>query len=212
MNLHTPVLQLPIAFSPPLPKICPIVRATAQVKPPVLLTAALIHEVRNPLTNINLAVEMLSSLVIGEEEKSYLDIILRSSNRINTLVTDLVIQQHSNVEKVEEYSLHHLLDEVKCSDLESERADMLIERGLYIQLAESADLRRGVLLILARVMDPVSKTTTSGSLSNFLDGTMCSPYKEAKSSVQKVNLILYIAEQILDNGVEGGYTEANQTW
>jgi hypothetical protein len=110
------------------------------------------------------------------------------------------------------HDMHHLLDEVKCSDLESERADMLIERGLYIQLAESADLRRGVLLILARAMDPVSKTTTLGSLSNFLDGTMCSPYKEAKYSAQKVNLILYIAEQILDNGVEGGYTKTNQTW
>jgi hypothetical protein len=110
------------------------------------------------------------------------------------------------------HDMHHLLDEVKCYDLDSERADMQIERGLHIQSAESADLRRGVLLILARAMNPVSKTTTLDSLSNSLDGTMCSPYKEAKYLAQKVNLILYIAEQILDNGVEGGYTEVDQRW
>ncbi len=79
--------------------------------PSVLFTAAHLHEVRNPLTNINMAVEALSSMITGEEEKIYFDIILRSSNRINTLVTDLIIQQLSTTDKIEEFSLHQLLDE-----------------------------------------------------------------------------------------------------
>lgn len=45
------------------------------------------------------------------------------------------------------HDMRHLLDEVKCYDLDSERAEMLIERGLYIQSIESADLEKGVLLI-----------------------------------------------------------------
>jgi signal transduction histidine kinase len=79
--------------------------------PAVLFTAAHLHEVRNPLTNINMAVEALSSMSHGEEEKIYFDIILRSSNRINSLVTDLIIQQLSTTDKIEEFSLHQLLDE-----------------------------------------------------------------------------------------------------
>ncbi len=81
----------------------------------VLFTAAHLHEIRNPLTNINMAVEMLSSIISGEDEKSCLDIILRSSNRINALITHLIIQQHSRIDKVEEFSLHQLLDEALTS-------------------------------------------------------------------------------------------------
>lgn len=102
-------------FTPHMPKP-PFVAVNATDRDPsVLFTVALIHEVRNPLTNINMAVEMLSSMVSGEEEKEYLDIILRSSNRINSIVTDLVIQQHSRIDMVEAYSLHQLLDEALTS-------------------------------------------------------------------------------------------------
>jgi hypothetical protein len=109
------------------------------------------------------------------------------------------------------HNMRHLLDEVKCYDLDSERVEMWIERGLYIRSIKSADLRRGVLLILARAMEPVSKTTTLGSLTTFLDAAIRSPYKEVRYSAQDVNLILYTAEQVLDNGVERGYTEVIQT-
>ncbi|MBC8034632.1 MAG: CHASE3 domain-containing protein [Chitinophagaceae bacterium] len=49
------------------------------------------HEVRNPLTNINLAIEQIKSDVKGEESLDILfDMVTRNSNRINQLITDLL--------------------------------------------------------------------------------------------------------------------------
>ncbi len=50
----------------------------------------LAHEVRNPLTNIDLAMEYLLAGVKDEEHKTYMDIIMRSSMRINELVNELI--------------------------------------------------------------------------------------------------------------------------
>jgi signal transduction histidine kinase len=72
---------------------------------------ALVHEVRNPLTNINLAIEMLGSAIQDNQLKIYLDIITRSSIRINSLICDLLKHQENEVQ-VEKHSIHQLLDEV----------------------------------------------------------------------------------------------------
>jgi PAS domain S-box-containing protein len=51
---------------------------------------SLIHEIRNPLTNINLAVEQLEDEIKSDELKPNLEIIKRNSNRINVLVTEMM--------------------------------------------------------------------------------------------------------------------------
>lgn len=76
------------------------------------LAAALTHEVRNPLTNINLAVEMLQHLGTSDLQKEYLDIIMRASGRINGLVTELAGKQQAEQVKVQMYSVHQVLEEV----------------------------------------------------------------------------------------------------
>ncbi len=74
--------------------------------------SALAHEVRNPLTNINLAVEMLKSTLKGDDQQIYLDIIMRGSDRINALVTDLLVSCQDDDQQPETHSFHLLLDEV----------------------------------------------------------------------------------------------------
>jgi signal transduction histidine kinase len=54
------------------------------------IARTLAHEVRNPLTNINLSVEQLEELLNEENYTIYLDIIKRNSKRINDLVTELL--------------------------------------------------------------------------------------------------------------------------
>jgi len=76
------------------------------------LIPELAHEIRNPLTNINLAVQMLQSLVSGDDQKLYLDIILRGSSRINDMVTDLLIPVRDDEMLPGKSSIHQLLDEV----------------------------------------------------------------------------------------------------
>jgi signal transduction histidine kinase len=56
----------------------------------VYLPSALAEEVRNPLTSINLAIDMLTSTSLGTDQKMYIDIIKRASIRINGLVTELI--------------------------------------------------------------------------------------------------------------------------
>ncbi len=57
-------------------------------------TRALVHEVRNPLTNINLSVEQIESENENEELVPYLEIIKRNSGRIGTLATELLLMSN----------------------------------------------------------------------------------------------------------------------
>jgi signal transduction histidine kinase len=52
--------------------------------------ALLAREVRNPLTCIDLSIDMLKSSVTDTERKVYMEIITRSSKRINQLIKDLL--------------------------------------------------------------------------------------------------------------------------
>jgi len=54
------------------------------------LVRTLAHEVRNPLTNINLSVEQMESDVEDEDLRMYLGIIHRNSGRINDLISELL--------------------------------------------------------------------------------------------------------------------------
>ena len=59
-------------------------------KPRVYHTSTLAQEVRNPLTNINLAIDMLTSTFLGTDQKIYVDIIKQASIRINGLIAELL--------------------------------------------------------------------------------------------------------------------------
>lgn len=91
---------------------------TPRVKPgiakdqPSQFVSALAHEIRNPLANINLSVGILQSAIKDDELKSYLDIIIRSSIRINHLINDLLQYQEADEMLAEKHSVHQLLDEV----------------------------------------------------------------------------------------------------
>jgi signal transduction histidine kinase len=76
------------------------------------LLPALAHEVRNPLSTINLAVEMLNLGTLDEEQRQFLDIILRGSRRITELINKLLVSSQQNQTTSELYSLHQLLDDV----------------------------------------------------------------------------------------------------
>lgn len=54
------------------------------------LVRTLAHEVRNPLNNINMSVEQLTTEPAEEEVNFYLDIIQRNSKRIGDLITELL--------------------------------------------------------------------------------------------------------------------------
>lgn len=72
------------------------------------------HEVRNPLTNINLAVEQLQSELNGTKAEStdlLLAMISRNSTRINLLITDLLNSTKFTDLVYQRVSVNQLLDE-----------------------------------------------------------------------------------------------------
>ena len=71
---------------------------------------ALVHELRNPLTNIKLSVELLESSSTDDNWKTFLDIIRRSTVRISDLINDLLKNKQDETE-IEGHSIHQLLDE-----------------------------------------------------------------------------------------------------
>ncbi len=68
----------------------------------------LAHEVRNPLTNINLAVEGISADNSNEDLLPYIDIIVRNSKRINSIVTELLNSTKPNVPEYADVDIEEL--------------------------------------------------------------------------------------------------------
>ena len=77
-----------------------------------IILPALAHEVRNPLSTINLAVEMLNLGTLDEEQRQFLDIIERGSKRITELINRFLESARPEEATFELYSLRQLLDDV----------------------------------------------------------------------------------------------------
>jgi two-component system sporulation sensor kinase C len=71
-----------------------------------------VHEIRNPLTNINLAVCMLKAQIKEEVIEKYVDIINRNSVRINEIVDDFLKSSRKDPAKRDNISINQLLDEI----------------------------------------------------------------------------------------------------
>lgn len=75
------------------------------------IARSIAHEVRNPLTNINLALEQLSSEMKGNENSEmFFGMISRNSERINNLVSDLLNSTRLQGIKPEGHSINEVLD------------------------------------------------------------------------------------------------------
>ena len=80
--------------------------------PSIPLVSVLAHELRNPLTNIVLTIHLLESKILDDNDRMYMDIIKRSSAKINDLINDLLKGQKTDEIQTENHSIHQLLDEV----------------------------------------------------------------------------------------------------
>lgn len=101
----------PPVYSPALQQY-PSATPAIHEQQPLLFIATQAHEIRNPLTNISLAVEMLKRLVKEDAPQFYLDTIMRASLRVNELVSELISFGHTEAARTEDHSVHLLLDEV----------------------------------------------------------------------------------------------------
>jgi len=80
----------------------------------------LAHEVRNPLTNINLAVEQIEDDLNNPDFLPYIEIIKRNGRRINDLITELLQSSKPSEVKAARHSINKVLDDTIA--LASDRA------------------------------------------------------------------------------------------
>ncbi len=75
------------------------------------ISRTIAHEVRNPLTNINLATEQLKNEVESNEDVNLLfEMISRNSNRINQLISDLLNSTRTSELRYEKASANDVID------------------------------------------------------------------------------------------------------
>ena len=72
---------------------------------------ALAHEVRNPLSTINLAAELLNQSSLDEEQRQFIHIIQKGSERIKELINNLLLPAQSTEDSPGLYSTSQLLEE-----------------------------------------------------------------------------------------------------
>lgn len=111
MNPATIIRSQTAVHAASLQQYLPILPGINEEQPLLFITTQA-HEIRNPLTNISLAVEMLKRLVKEDAPQFYLDTIMRASLRVNELVSELISFGHAEAARTEDHSVHQLLDEV----------------------------------------------------------------------------------------------------
>ncbi|HUR67008.1 MAG TPA: ATP-binding protein [Chitinophagaceae bacterium] len=143
MNLTTISRTKPVRYFPGIHKALP---------KPSAFGAALTHEVRNPLTNINLAVEMLQRMNPSEGQQDYLDIILRASKRINVLVSELLVKQPklkseggSSVQQVLEEVLTMAGDRLRLKNI-------LVQKDYSLQDQSIIEKHPGIKIALTNII------------------------------------------------------------
>lgn len=87
------------------------------------ISRTIAHEVRNPLTNINLAVEHLKSEIENTEETTMLfEMITRNTDRINQLISNLLNSTRTSELQLVKASINDVLD--KSLEFAQDRIDL----------------------------------------------------------------------------------------
>lgn len=120
------------------------------------------HEVRNPLTNINLACEQLKSELEDESNSMLFKMIARNSDRINQLVTDLLATTRIAELTFSDESLNEVIDE--SLELASDRINLKhikvvkdYERDLPYVSLDKEKMKIAFLNIIVNALEAMSE-------------------------------------------------------
>jgi PAS domain S-box-containing protein len=138
----------------------------------------LAHEVRNPLTNINLSVEQLEEDLKGDDFQPYFDIIKRNSKRINDLVTELIENSKPMELKANKLTLQSILQ--STIELARDRAELKNIKILtefqddHIEIdADESKLKIALLNILMNAIEAVEANAGEISIKYKCENKKC---------------------------------------
>jgi PAS domain S-box-containing protein len=141
-------------------------------------TRALAHEVRNPLTNIDLSAEQMESEYPDADWLDYVHIIKRNSNRIGTLITELLHNSNPLNLEFSTHKLHDLLDQTL--DMVNDRLtlkNIALVKNYYLHnpslLAAAESFKIAVLNILVNAIEAISTENGKIIVSSGLHNEDC---------------------------------------
>lgn len=124
------------------------------------LASTLAHEVRNPLSTIQMSVEQIDPSTIVEEDKVLLEIISRNAQRINTLITRLLESSRPDEMRLEAVDIRGILED--CVGVVQDRTQL---KGIAVALdvppdtliirANTERLKMAILNILVNAIEAV---------------------------------------------------------
>lgn len=126
------------------------------------LLRTLAHEVRNPLTNINLSVEQLKPELNSEDANIYLDIIARNCGRIDGLISELLDLSRPAEISLQKAPLQHIIETTLAAasdriSLKNIRLDLSYpDQPAYI-MADKEKLKIAFLNIVINAVEAVPK-------------------------------------------------------
>ncbi len=161
-----------------------IERATLQIeklRSTAMLLRTLAHEVRNPLTNINLSVEQLKpELPEGGTGDAgiYLDIIMRNCNRIDVLISELLDLARPGEISLSKTSLQEIMDKslAAASDriaLNGIRLDLSYPEKPARIMADKEKLKIAFLNIIINAIEAMPKESGNLTISVAEENGYC---------------------------------------
>lgn len=131
------------------------------------LARTIAHEVRNPLTNINLSIEQLRSEVTSTESTQiFFDMVARNSDRINELLSDLLNSTRIAELKFEEVNINDVLNEslaLAKDRIELKKINVLRNYDPHLHKI-SIDVEKVKIAFLNIIVNAIEATETEGTL------------------------------------------------
>lgn len=161
------------------------------------IARSIAHEVRNPLTNINLALEQFSEMIEKDDTlEVYLDIIKRNTKRINQLITEMLKSSKPSELQLQPCELNDILENAL-----SLAKDRLKLREIKLVKLYATDLPK----------IPLDFEKLSMALLNIINNALEAVQpREGMLSLQTRQEGEYQVLQICDNGPGIGQEEINR--
>ena len=124
------------------------------------MARTLAHEVRNPLTNINLSAEQLHSEFVSESEsgKHFIEIIERNTKRINDLISEMLNISRPSELELSRHTIYSLVDDslARANDrivLNNIRVEKIYKDGITPLMLDAEKIRTAFLNLIINAVE-----------------------------------------------------------
>jgi two-component system, NtrC family, sensor histidine kinase PilS len=132
------------------------------------LAAGIAHEIRNPLASLSGSIQMLQGeLDLKDDHRQLMDIVLRETDRLNTIITEFLDYARPRQSPRERLDLHSLLDEtiVLFKNSRDFRAGIEVRCDIVPQLIVAGDSQRLRQVIWNLLVNAAQAIRNSGAIS-----------------------------------------------